>query len=253
LRCRAAGCVGDLAGFLAAVCDDLAAPMTSEGLYLDFSPVLSWVARSAGRFATVEAQEPAGSCRARAKLGESVRCSRLLVAAGTFGCSAAAGDTHSRDAARSCRHAKGHDVRGDAQWVPPARPRTSRQRADLGQGAAAFGVGLSVATGRSPMAPRRTSTKHQPARAAHAIEILYPTLGVKRRVMPWAPPAYRYGPYPVIVFAHGFDVTPTPIVVARVWVEAGYVVVAPFFPDTSLAASKPARSRHRVRHVQPAR
>jgi hypothetical protein len=70
------------------------------------------------------------------------------------------------------------------------------------------------------------------------VEILYPTLSVKApAVKPWAPPAYRFGPYPVIVFAHGFDVDPNTYRVLLVsWVEAGYVVVAPFFPDTSLAA-----------------
>jgi len=88
------------------------------------------------------------------------------------------------------------------------------------------------------------------------VEILYPTLDVKApAVMPWAPPAYRYGPYPVIVFAHGFDVDPNTYRSLLVsWVEAGYVVVAPFFPRYEPCGDRsPARSRHRVRHVQPAR
>jgi len=70
------------------------------------------------------------------------------------------------------------------------------------------------------------------------VEILYPTLGVKApAVIPWAPPAYVTVRYPVIVFAHGFDVDPNTYRSLLVsWVEAGYVVVAPFFPDTSLAA-----------------
>ena len=71
------------------------------------------------------------------------------------------------------------------------------------------------------------------------VQILYPTLEVQgpRRCDPCAPPAYRYGPFPVIVFAHGFDVDPNTYRALLVsWVEAGYVVVAPFFPDTSVAA-----------------
>ena len=56
-------------------------------------------------------------------------------------------------------------------------------------------------------------------------------------MLPLATPAYRFGPYPVIVFAHGFDVDPDTYRALLVsWVEAGYVVVAPFFPDTSLPA-----------------
>ncbi len=70
------------------------------------------------------------------------------------------------------------------------------------------------------------------------VQILYPTVSSKPpTVTPWAAPAYRYGPYPVIVFAHGFDVDPNTYRALLVsWVEAGYVVVAPFFPDTSTAA-----------------
>lgn len=42
----------------------------------------------------------------------------------------------------------------------------------------------------------------------------------------------RAGGYPVIVFAHGYDVTPdTYAALLDDWARAGYVVVAPFFPD----------------------
>ena len=88
------------------------------------------------------------------------------------------------------------------------------------------------------------------------VQILYPTISVKApTVRSLAPPAYRYGPYPVIVFAHGFDVDPNTYRALLVsWVEAGYVVVAPFFPDTSTGRDRgPARCRHRVGRVQPAR
>jgi hypothetical protein len=70
------------------------------------------------------------------------------------------------------------------------------------------------------------------------VEILYPTLSTKApNVKPSAPPAYRYGPYPVIVFAHGYDADPNTYRALLVsWAESGYVVVAPFFPDTSLSA-----------------
>ncbi len=47
-----------------------------------------------------------------------------------------------------------------------------------------------------------------------------------------APPVGQSGGYPTIVFAHGYDVTPdTYAALLDSWAEAGFVVVAPFFPD----------------------
>jgi dienelactone hydrolase len=46
-----------------------------------------------------------------------------------------------------------------------------------------------------------------------------------------APAAHAWGPFPLVVFGHGFDVTPS--LYARLlhaWAQAGYVVVAPLFP-----------------------
>ncbi|HEV2360743.1 MAG TPA: hypothetical protein VGS21_03470 [Acidimicrobiales bacterium] len=64
-------------------------------------------------------------------------------------------------------------------------------------------------------------------------EIRYPTLaGSPGGETVNAPPDRRRTPYPVIVFAHGYAVTPDlyePMLDA--WVEAGYVVVSPLFPD----------------------
>ena len=65
-------------------------------------------------------------------------------------------------------------------------------------------------------------------------EIRYPTAyaaGAPSQVN-GAPPAARTGGYPTIVFAHGYDITPdvfAPLLDA--WVRAGFVVVAPLFPD----------------------
>ncbi|HEY1634647.1 MAG TPA: hypothetical protein VGF64_07815 [Acidimicrobiales bacterium] len=51
-----------------------------------------------------------------------------------------------------------------------------------------------------------------------------------------APPAAG-GPFPLIVFAHGFDVTPAPYAdLLRSWARAGYVVAAPTFPLTNPGA-----------------
>jgi predicted dienelactone hydrolase len=46
-----------------------------------------------------------------------------------------------------------------------------------------------------------------------------------------APAARTWGPFPLVVFGHGFDVTPA--LYARLlhaWAQAGYVVAAPLFP-----------------------
>ena len=42
------------------------------------------------------------------------------------------------------------------------------------------------------------------------------------------------GPFPLVVFAEGFDITPAPYAaLLRAWVRAGYVVAAPIFPLTN--------------------
>jgi len=64
-------------------------------------------------------------------------------------------------------------------------------------------------------------------------EIWYPSIGGSSRTPTvGAKPDYQGGPFPVIVFAHGFDTVPatyTPLLAS--WVKAGFVVVAPLFPD----------------------
>ena len=70
-------------------------------------------------------------------------------------------------------------------------------------------------------------------------EIRYPILGSPHspQETPNATPRPRVGGYPVIVFAHGYDVTPdTYAALLDDWSRAGYVVVAPFFPDEKSSA-----------------
>jgi len=69
-------------------------------------------------------------------------------------------------------------------------------------------------------------------------EIRYPTLnGAASTETRAARPALRDGPYPVIVFAHGYAVTPdTYQPLLDTWVRAGFVVVAPLFPNTNHVA-----------------
>ena len=68
--------------------------------------------------------------------------------------------------------------------------------------------------------------------------VRYPALGVPGpNDLQSAAPARAAGPFPLIVFAHGFAVSPG--IYARLlhsWAQAGYVVAAPVFPLTSAGA-----------------
>ncbi len=67
------------------------------------------------------------------------------------------------------------------------------------------------------------------------VVIRYPALGNTARVdVRGAPPARADGPFPLIVFGHGFNVTPdTYSRLLQAWARAGYVVAAPVFPLTN--------------------
>jgi hypothetical protein len=68
-------------------------------------------------------------------------------------------------------------------------------------------------------------------------EVRYPTLqGSKGHETLGSPPATEEGPFPVIVFAHGYDLQPSDYqTLLDAWVRAGFVVVAPVFPDENTA------------------
>lgn len=70
-------------------------------------------------------------------------------------------------------------------------------------------------------------------------EIRYPTVKVSgaSSELAGATPVQRTGGFPMIVFAHGYDVTPD-IYKALLdsWTSAGFVVVAPLFPDEQPSA-----------------
>lgn len=62
--------------------------------------------------------------------------------------------------------------------------------------------------------------------------VRYPALGAPGRVdLPDAAPARPDGPFPLVVFGHGFDLTPASYTrLLQSWARAGYVVAAPVFP-----------------------
>jgi dienelactone hydrolase len=69
-------------------------------------------------------------------------------------------------------------------------------------------------------------------------EVRYPTLaGAVRTEAVDARPTTVGGPYPVIVFAQGWDTEPSSYQeMLDAWVSAGFVVVSPIFPDENTAA-----------------
>ncbi len=80
--------------------------------------------------------------------------------------------------------------------------------------------GRTVAIPGSGRQPRRLVTV-----------IRYPALASGHGDVRGAAPARADGPFPVVVFGHGFAVTPAPYApLLRAWTRAGYVVAAPIFP-----------------------
>lgn len=62
--------------------------------------------------------------------------------------------------------------------------------------------------------------------------VRYPALGAPGRVdLRDAAPATGNGPFPLVIFGHGFDLTPASYArLLQSWARAGYVVAAPIFP-----------------------
>lgn len=80
---------------------------------------------------------------------------------------------------------------------------------------------------------------HFPGRAAQprplVTVIRYPAVGEPSGVdVSGAQPATSWGPFPLVVFGHGFDSTPGVYArLLRAWASAGYVVAAPVFPRSN--------------------
>lgn len=109
--------------------------------------------------------------------------------------------------------------------------------------AAPFGVGIARCTfvdhTRSVLSYSTTPYRVLSSSRTLVTEIRYPTSSLDGGTgeRPGAPPVARSGGYPMIVFAHGYNVTPdTYAALLDAWVRAGFVVVAPFFPDESASA-----------------
>ena len=118
--------------------------------------------------------------------------------------------------------AQAQSAAGTTTTAPPVPPPAPVRPAK-------FGVGLRIVrmvdTGRTASyrdgesGPRRI-----------IVEIRYPTLAPGVDVV-GAPPARIFGPYPLLIFGHGYAVTPAIYTrLQQSWAQAGFVVAAPVFP-----------------------
>ncbi len=106
-----------------------------------------------------------------------------------------------------------------------------------------FGVGITRCTfvdhSRSVLNYATTPYRVSSSSRVLVTEIRYPTqfLAGGPTESVGATPVPHSGGYPMVVFAHGYDVTPdTYAALLDAWVRAGFIVVAPIFPDESAYA-----------------
>ncbi|ACU54127.1 hypothetical protein Afer_1195 [Acidimicrobium ferrooxidans DSM 10331] len=77
-------------------------------------------------------------------------------------------------------------------------------------------------------------TTHACSERSYLLDVFYPSRTASSTIVADAPVASVGGPYPLIVFAAGFDEDPSAYVpLIEAWVRAGYVVAAPRFPLSS--------------------
>ena len=134
----------------------------------------------------------------------------------------------------ACGGAAGHVARSTTTAPPPSTaPATTTTTLPAGLPIGTLGVGTRVdqyvdtsrptpPNGGAPGAPTRTM----------ATSVWYPaSTAAGAAAVANAAPDLVHGPYPLVVFAHGFAVTPGTYaeLLAR-WASAGYVVVAPALP-----------------------
>jgi dienelactone hydrolase len=111
-------------------------------------------------------------------------------------------------------------------------PPSQRSEPDYKRNRGPFAVGVTTITfvdrSRSIALPGR------PRRVLRALRtiIRYPAaLAGQRTDVGDAPPARNKGPFPLVVFGHGYNITPGPYApLLQAWARAGYVVAAPVFP-----------------------
>jgi len=194
-----------------------------------------WQATTGSKAVTgVRRSRPAEDGRAAIFLAVVASILVLLVAGGLV----VAHDHSERAATGSRSHSAGTGPSTSEQSSPSSS--TTRVTNPPPRRPSSFGVGTTTVTlWRPPPASTENFVTGvtTPGRTL-VTTIDYPSL-VNSATGPvsGAAPAYRYGPFPLLVFAPGYDLDPEsydPLIEA--WVEAGFVVVSPSFPDTNPTA-----------------
>jgi len=118
-----------------------------------------------------------------------------------------------------------------ASTVPPTTTTTTTLPPLVGVGTLAVGVRNDTYADLSRPTPANGGAPGAPTRSM-LTTVWYPAAGSPSgAAVPGAAPDVTHGPYPLIVFAHGFAVTPrTYAALLTEWASAGYVVVAPEIP-----------------------
>jgi predicted dienelactone hydrolase len=128
---------------------------------------------------------------------------------------------------------------------------TAQQHPPSGTPPGEFAVGVRVLSFTDPTRTIQLPNGTSAPRTLVTI-VRYPALGAPGSgELRNAPPASGAGPFPLLLFGHGFAVTPTPYSpLLRAWARAGYVVAAPLFPLENAAA--PGRPNESDLSNQPA-
>ncbi|HZE05346.1 MAG TPA: hypothetical protein VE127_08990 [Solirubrobacteraceae bacterium] len=93
------------------------------------------------------------------------------------------------------------------------------------------------------------TTSGQPVRLLPTI-VRYPARGILGGApRPGAPPDTADGPFPLVVFSQGFDISAEAYsVLLNAWAKAGFVVADPTYPDTDPAGSEGVNESDIVNH-----
>jgi fermentation-respiration switch protein FrsA (DUF1100 family) len=146
------------------------------------------------------------------------------VAVGLAGCGGANSTVSQSPVATGSTVAAGSSTTAGSTTAPVRAPRPRRPIPP-------YAVGERVLTfvdgSRTVQYPGRA-----PALRTLVTIVRYPAVGSPGDGdMPGARPLRAGGPYPLVIFGHGFAVTPTTYApLLRAWARAGYVVAAPIFP-----------------------
>jgi predicted dienelactone hydrolase len=139
--------------------------------------------------------------------------------------------SHTAPGGPAAASAVGRDRASSGAGAPRHRAAGTRGHGGSGSGGGPFAVGLRVL---HIVDHRRTIALPDGVRRPRPITTLvrYPALGPAHgRDLRDAPPARAAGPFPLVVFGHGFAVTPAIYSgLLRAWAAAGFVVAAPVFP-----------------------